>query len=96
MVVKIKKEKEQKCVPLKENFENYLNCLEATQLQNKINQLENNKIRKDSLKKDNKGFIRNNTLMLKTRQRFKSEKSNVFTEETVKIALSSNDDKRMQ
>ena len=34
--------------------------------------------------------------MLKTRQRFKSEKSNVFTEEPVKIALSSNDDKRMQ
>ena len=86
-----------KCTMKKKlKFENYLNCLEATQLQNKINQLENNKIRKDSLKKDNKGFIRNNTLMLKTRQRFKSEKSNVFTEETVKIALSSNDDKRMQ
>ena len=34
--------------------------------------------------------------MLKTRQRFKSERSNVFTEETDKIALSSNDDKRMQ
>ena len=86
-----------KCTMKKKlKFENYLNCLEATQLQNKINQLENSKIRKDSSKKDNKEFIRNNTLMLKTRQRFKSERSNVFTEETDKIALSSNDDKRMQ
>ena len=34
MVVKIKKEKEQKSVPWKKKlkFENYLNCLEATQL----------------------------------------------------------------
>ena len=29
-------------------------------------------------------------------QRFKSERHNVFTEEINKIALSSNDDKRMQ
>ena len=29
-------------------------------------------------------------------QRFKSESHNVFTEKTNKIALSSNDDKRMQ
>ena len=33
--------------------------------------------------------------MLKTQQRFKSEKHNVFTEEINKIALNSNDDKRM-
>ena len=32
--------------------------------------------------------------MLKTQQRFRSEKHNVFTEETNKIALSSNDGKR--
>ena len=33
--------------------------------------------------------------MLKTQQKFKSEKHNVFTEEINKIALNSNDDKRM-
>ena len=32
-------------------FENYKNCLEATQLENKINYLEKNKINVDSLKK---------------------------------------------
>ena len=34
--------------------------------------------------------------MLKTKQRVKSEWHNVFTEEISKIALNSNDDKRMQ
>ena len=34
--------------------------------------------------------------MLKTLQRFKSERHNVFTEEINKTALSSDDDKRMQ
>ena len=33
---------------------------------------------------------------MKTKQRFKSERHDVFTEEISKIALSSNDDKRMQ
>ena len=32
----------------------------------------------------------------KNQQRFKSEENNVFTKEINKIALSSNDDKRMQ
>ena len=34
-------------------------------------------------------------VILKTQLRFKSERHNVFTEEINKIALSSNDDKRM-
>ena len=34
--------------------------------------------------------------MSKTKQRFKSEKRSVFTEEINKIALSLNDDKRMK
>ena len=33
---------------------------------------------------------------MKTQQRFRSEKNNVFTEEINKIALSSNDDKGIQ
>ena len=32
-------------------FENYKNCLEATHLDNKINNIENNKINRNSLKK---------------------------------------------
>ena len=43
-----------------------------------------------------KEFIRSNKSISKTQQRFKSEKHNVFTEITNKIALSSNYDKRMQ
>ena len=41
------------------------------------------------------GFRKNNKLILKAKQRFKSEKQNVITEEINKIALSSNDDKRI-
>ena len=41
MVVNIKKEKIKKCVMKRKlKFENYKNCLEATQLDNKIKYLE--------------------------------------------------------
>ena len=40
--------------------------------------------------------MRKNKSILKTQQRFITEKQSVFTEEINKIALSSNDDKRMQ
>ena len=42
-----------------------------------------------------KEFIKNNKLILKTQQRFKSESHIVFTEEINKIVFSSNDDKRI-
>ena len=41
-------------------------------------------------------LIKNNKLILKTQQRFTSKKRNVFTEKINKIALNSNEDKRMQ
>ena len=71
-----KKAKATKKSVIKRNIklEIYKNCLEATQLENKINHLEKNKIDADSIKK-----IRNNKLILKTQQRFKSERHNVFT-----------------
>ena len=51
MVVKIKKAKCTKTVTKsKFKFGNYKNCLEATKLENKINDLEINKTNVDSLK----------------------------------------------
>ena len=45
---------------------------------------------------DYKGCLLNNKIVLKSQQRFKSERHDVYTEEINKIALSSNDDKRLQ
>ena len=50
----------------------------------------------DCLRENHKEFIKDNKLMLRSQQRYRSEKYNVFTEEVNKIALSSNDDKRIQ
>ena len=55
-VVKIKQQKAQRSVNLKK-----------TQLENKINYLEKNKIDMDSIKE----FIKNNKSVLKIKQRFK-------------------------
>ena len=38
----------------------------------------------------------NDEIILKLQQRFKSDYDNVYTEKVIKIALSSNDDKRLQ
>ena len=85
-----------KCIiKRKLKFESYKNYLEATQLDNEINYLEKNKIEIDSLKKGHKEFIKNDKSISKTQQRFRSERHNVFIGEINKIALSSNDDKRM-
>ena len=46
-----------------------------------------------SLRENKKEFIK---LILKSQQRLRSEKQNVFTEEVKWIALSANDDKRIQ
>ena len=45
-------------------FENYKNCFEAIQLENKINLLEKIKTDIVSIKKNNKGFIRRNGLVI--------------------------------
>ena len=70
-----------KCViKRKLKFENYKNCLEATQLDNKINYLEKNEINVDSLQKDHKEIMKSNELVSKAQQRSKSERHNAFTE----------------
>ena len=45
---------------------------------------------------DYKNCLLNNEIILKSQKRFKSEAHNVYTEEINKIALSRNDDKRLQ
>ena len=45
---------------------------------------------------DYKDCLLNNEIVLKSQERFKSKRHNVYTEEINKIALSSNDDKRLQ
>ena len=52
--------------------------MEASQTKNKINHLEKNKIDVESLKQDQKEFIKNNKLILNTQQKFKIERHNVF------------------
>ena len=46
--------------------------------------------------KKTKKIHKKNQLILKTQQRFRSEKHNVFTEDIYKTGLKSNDDKRIQ
>ena len=65
-------------------------------MKTKKNHLENNNIDVGSLKEDYKESTKNNKLILKAQQRFRSEKHNVFTEKINKTALSSNDEKRIQ
>ena len=48
------------------------------------------------LLKNYKDRLFNDRIILKSQQRFKSDYHNVYTEEINKIALSSNDDKRLQ
>ena len=74
----------------------YKDCLKATQLENKTNQIKNNNFNTESLRENHNEVIKNNKLILKTQPRFKSEMHNVFTEEIYKTQLSSNDDKRIE
>ena len=86
------KEKTTKMFIIKKiKFEHYKNCLEARQLDQKVNYLGKNEV---SIEEDYKEFIKNNKLILKTQQSFNNER-HVFTKEFNKIVLSSNDDERM-
>ena len=92
--MQIKKQKAQKSlIKRKLKFQDFTNCLEAAQIENKINHLEQNKIDADNLKEDKKEFMKNSKLILKTQKRFISEIHNGFTEEINKINLTSNDNK---
>ena len=75
-------------------FRDNKKCLKASQIENKINYFEKKKFDVNCLKEDEKEFVKNKPT-LKTQERFKSERHNVFTEVINKVALSSRDDKRM-
>ena len=53
-------------------------------------------IKRELMFKNYTDSLFNNEIMLKLQQRFKSDHHKVYTEEVNKIALSSNDDKRLQ
>ena len=53
-------------------------------------------IKRRLMVKNYKDCLFNNKIMLKLQQRFKSDHHNAYTEQINKIALSSNDDKRLQ
>ena len=81
-------------------FEDYQKRVKSSHTINIANYLEKKGINIDSLKKilivlNKKEFIKNR-LQLKSQQRFKSNKHIVFTRDIRKIALTSNDDRRMQ
>ena len=75
-------------------FQSYKECLKSSQIINTVNYLEMIEINVGILKEDKKEFIKNK-LLLKLQQRFNSERHNIFTKEIRKIAMISNDDKRM-
>ena len=50
----------------------------------------------ESVEKYYQEFIKNDELILKTQQRFKRERDNIFTEEINKVTLSSNHYLKMQ
>ena len=83
------------CHKKKFKFKSYKICLEATQLETKIN-VEKNKTDIDTIIENYKEFIKNNKSISKSQQRLKSERHNVFTEDINKIASISNDDKGLQ
>ena len=69
------------------------NCSVATQIENKVDS-ETEEFIKMKDEEFMKNSLKNNKLTLKTQQRFKNKRRNVFTEEINKISLSSNDDKK--
>ena len=91
-----KKAKDTKKFVIKKKLkcEDYKHFLEAIQLQNKTNQLEKNKL--DRVRENRKEIIKDNSWILKSQQRFRSEKHSVFSEEVKKNTLSASNDKRIQ
>ena len=91
--MKVNEKKIQMSNKKKLKFEDYKNCLQTFQLENKINYLEK-KTDMKCFKESHKDFTENNKTILKPQQIFKSKRHNVFTGAINKIALTSNDDEK--
>ena len=64
-----------KCViKRKLKFDDYKHFLEATELENRINHLQQNNLDNNNLRKIMKNSLKNKKIILKSQQRFKSEK----------------------
>ena len=55
-------------------FDDYKHFLEATELENRINHLQQNNLDNNNLRKIMKNSLKNKKIILKSQQRFKSEK----------------------
>ena len=55
-----------------------------------------NDIETDILRENHRELIKNNRILLRSQQRFRSKKHNIFTEEVNKIALCVVDNERIQ
>ena len=55
-------------------FDDYKHFLEATELENRINHLQQNNLGNNNLRKIMKNSLKNKKIILKSQQRFKSEK----------------------
>ena len=53
-------------------------------------------VKTESLRENHNEFIKNNKLILKVQQSFKTERDNVFNEKVNKVALRGHGDKRIQ
>ena len=93
----MKKQKAQKGVSWYKNLNTWIikKCLEANQHENEMDFLKND-IETDSLRENHRELIKNNRILLRSQQRFRSKNHNIFTEEVNKIALSVVDDERIQ
>ena len=97
--VKIKRQKEDKKCVIERNLK-IKNAVQK-QLNLRIKETIQRKMKLTQIyifyyKRKHKEFIKNSKIILKTRKGFKSERHDVFIEEDNKIALSLNDDKRIQ
>ena len=90
------KETKNRVIKRKRTFQDYKICSKPSQITNKVKYLEKKEINVDCLKEDQRKFVEKTKLVLKTQQRFKSKRHNVFTEEINKMALISNNDERIQ
>ena len=88
------KSKWHKKVSCKKNWNWRFKNLLRYKLNWKIN--KKNKVHTDFLEENHKEFIRNNELMLKLQERFRSDSLNVFPEKVNEIVLSANNNKGIQ